>query len=80
MHCMDYRAVWPLVELWTDKVKKPHRKVVDQSLIEPILAEALSKKVAAAAGSETFLDKAQLDAEEETLLIHLISQTQGMVS
>lgn len=77
MRRADYGSVWPLVEFWTDKVK-PHRRVVDQ-FIEPILAEALSKQAAAAAGGKTFPDKAHFDAEEETLLTHLISQTQGMV-
>jgi hypothetical protein len=59
-----YGSGWPLAEFWKDKVK-PHRKIIDQ-FIEPILVEALTKRVAVMNGVST--DRRKLDTDVETLL------------
>ena len=64
-----YGPSWPLMEFWKDKVR-PHRKVVND-FIQPILTEALNKH-------ENNTKKTQGDAEEETLLSHLVGHTQGV--
>jgi hypothetical protein len=68
-----YGSSWPLAEFWKDKVK-PHRKIIDQ-FIEPILAEALTKRVAFM--NEASTDGRKLDTDVETLLSHLLNHTQG---
>ena len=68
-----YGSGWPLAEFWTDKVK-PHRKIIDQ-FIEPILAEALTKRVAVM--NEASTDRRKLNTNVETLLSHLLNHTQG---
>ncbi|KAF8219014.1 cytochrome P450 monooxygenase pc-3 [Tricholoma matsutake] len=72
----NYGSSWPLAEFWKNKVK-PHRKVVDQ-FIEPVLVEALAKRTKAADSGRTASDKLRTDADEETLLNHLINQTQDI--
>jgi hypothetical protein len=76
LHRMDYGPGWPLVEFWKDRVK-PHRKVVDK-FVEPVLAEALAKRAAAGNGPSTNGEKGP--GNEETLLNHLINQTQGFTA
>jgi hypothetical protein len=70
-----FGSIWPLAEFWKDKVK-PHRKIVDQ-FIEPTLADALAKRTAAANDASTDREKVDTEAEEETLLSHLLNHTQG---
>jgi len=65
---------WPLAEFWKDKVK-PHRKIVDQ-FIEPILAEALARRVAIGSNSDKKEEKDE-DEDEETFLNQLINHIQG---
>lgn len=69
----SFGSSWPLAEFWKDKVQ-PHRKIVDQ-FIEPILADALAKR--AAVGNMADGEKEDTEAENETLLSHLLSRTQG---
>lgn len=68
----SYGYDWPLKEFWHDKVK-PLRQQMDVFL-EPILAKALADK-------RTREEKAAHDQEKvteaETLLAHLVNQTQG---
>lgn len=64
---------WPLTEFWKDEVKE-HRKVVNQ-FVDPFLHRALANKLAkekATASNEKIED-----AEELTLLDHLINHTEG---
>ena len=60
---------WPLYEPFKDKVL-PNRKILN-SIMEPIVEEAL-RKHAVGQGKPS-------DGEEETLLRHLVSQTQDKV-
>lgn len=59
---------WPLLEFWKDRVK-PTRKVMD-SFIEPFMRLALARREMELAGE---IDRKE---EEETLLGHLVHQTQ----
>jgi hypothetical protein len=68
-----YGSIWPLAELWENKVK-PYREIVDQ-FIEPVLVEALARR--AAITKEPSADRKLVDTKGETLLSHLISHTQG---
>ena len=72
MRRQEYGPAWPLAEFWKNKVK-PHRKVVDQ-FIEPILAKALETV------DKTTLPDTEKPNTEDTLLNHLIKQTQGRFS
>jgi len=68
----NYGIDWPLKEFWKDKIK-PLRRQMDVFL-EPILAKALADKNVredkTARGQEKLM-------EAETLLDHLVNQTQG---
>ncbi|KAF8905811.1 cytochrome P450 [Gymnopilus junonius] len=61
---------WPLFEFLKDKII-PFRKIIDD-FTEPLLREALAKREI-----ESAVDKSHTDAEEDTLLAHLIKQTQA---
>jgi hypothetical protein len=68
---------WAFFEFWKDKIK-PYRHVVDK-YIDPILADAITKKRAA---QERGATKVDLYAErevkdDETLLDHLVNYTNG---
>ncbi|PPQ95842.1 hypothetical protein CVT26_015972 [Gymnopilus dilepis] len=60
---------WPLAEFFQDKIR-PFRKVMDD-FTEPLLRDALAKQE-----TELAENKLHLDAEEETLLAHLVKRTQ----
>jgi len=60
---------WPLTEFWRDEVKV-HRKVVNQ-FVDPFLHRALANKLAKEKSDEKIED-----AEELTLLDHLINHTE----
>ena len=70
----NYGIDWPLKEFWKDKVK-PLRRQMDVFL-EPILAKALADRKnrdeKTAQGQEKLM-------EAETLLDHLVNQTQGQL-
>lgn len=61
---------WPLFELLRDPTTEP-MKVVNEFL-EPILKDAIAKQQASQG-----LSNADKDAEDETLLDHLVRQTTG---
>ncbi|KAF8221855.1 hypothetical protein L208DRAFT_643690 [Tricholoma matsutake] len=72
-----FGSSWPLDEFWKNEVI-PHRKVVDE-FIEPVLMEALSKRAREMrVESKLSADREKADTEEETLLSHLLDQTQGI--
>lgn len=72
-----FGSSWPLDEFWKNEVI-PHRKVVDE-FIEPVLVEALSKRAREMrVESKLSADREKADIEEETLLSHLLDQTQGI--
>ncbi|EJD53569.1 CYP63 cytochrome P450 monooxygenase-like protein [Auricularia subglabra TFB-10046 SS5] len=62
--------IWPLYEFWQDKTKEP-MKVID-AFIDPILAQALSKKKERVALGELAADDKE---EAATLLDHLVMHT-----
>lgn len=63
---------WPLSEFMKDKIA-PFRKIMD-TFTEPLLKEALAKRE-----REITANKGSMDAaEEETLLAHLVKETQGL--
>lgn len=65
-----YTRAWPLREFWRDKVEE-HVQVMDE-FVEPLLEEALAKKVK---GSQEKVDE-ELD-DDTTLLEHLVRLTDG---
>lgn len=65
---------WPLAELWKDRVK-PFRKVVDD-FTESLMTEALKKRERDVLQKEK--STGAEDAEDVTLLTHLVRHTQGV--
>ncbi|KAK6984008.1 cytochrome P450 [Favolaschia claudopus] len=76
-------ALWPLTEIWRDRIAEPMRVV--HEFLDPILSEAVSRRAGAAADSdaEKFGDedgkkeiKDRQVQEGETLVDHLLHYTQ----
>jgi hypothetical protein len=67
----QYSDSWPLAELWKDKTRAPMKVIYDY--IDPILKEALAKKDAV--GKRSPVDAS--GSEQETLLSHLVNETDG---
>jgi len=63
---------WGLREFWTDRVR-PHRETIDRFL-EPVMWKVLKEREARIASGGTDTEKGE---EAETLLQHLVDQTQG---
>jgi len=71
-----YGPIWPLIEFWTDKVKK-HRVVLDD-YIDPILKNAVAKKNAAKSSNGTVNAPDEKEVKDgETLLDYLVKHTEG---
>jgi hypothetical protein len=66
-----FGMMWPLKELWSDKVLQDRRRV--DEFVHPILEERKKQHLAMAAS-----EKAREDGEGETFLDHLIKYTEGM--
>ena len=70
--------IWPLLEIFGDKTRKP-MKIVD-GFIQPIVKEALAKKRAGKL-NEKKREEASAHLEEgETLLDHLVQVTEGQIT
>ncbi|KAF9267504.1 cytochrome P450 [Marasmius fiardii PR-910] len=66
--------VWPLLEIFEDKVKRPMKIV--SAFVDPIIAEAIAKKKA---GLRESKEKIEDVGEDETLLDHLVDITDDPV-
>ncbi|KAG6844792.1 hypothetical protein H0H87_003721 [Tephrocybe sp. NHM501043] len=71
-----YGWIWPLMEIWEDKTKKPMEIV--RAYLDPIIQDAMEKKKATSTDTAMEEKKDAAHVEEgESLIDHLVSQSSG---